>query len=274
MKVRGDENPHWKRTKVPGDRPRPTPSRVHGCRFSPSPCLPWRMPGDRWFVVEIYVKVDGVWSYVYRAVDQHEPVCLVGWSGIEPPLGAAAQSRAVAAVALFEGYVPTVAEGTTSPASVQPSNARVRQRRTGASPTRPSAFAPYVTTDAGLAAARRRLLRAVGTQHPGDAPVLPAEPVHEGPRAYDADQPAADLGAGDRAVGHRDDPPRIGLEVGSVPGPARRCGYVRELAGGGHLAPLVAPELLAKELTHFFGSIRRQRRRSATKLLVTLRAGG
>ena len=37
MKVRGDENPHWKRTKVPGDRPRPTPSRVHGCRFSPSP---------------------------------------------------------------------------------------------------------------------------------------------------------------------------------------------------------------------------------------------
>ena len=47
MKVRGDENPHWKRTKVPGDRPRPTPSRVHGCRFSPSPRLPWRMPGQR-----------------------------------------------------------------------------------------------------------------------------------------------------------------------------------------------------------------------------------
>jgi len=39
MRVRGDENPHWKRTKVPGDRPRPTPCRVHGCRFSPSPCL-------------------------------------------------------------------------------------------------------------------------------------------------------------------------------------------------------------------------------------------
>lgn len=48
MKVRGDENPHWKRTKAPGDWPRPNPSRVHGCRFSPSPFpLPWRVPGQR-----------------------------------------------------------------------------------------------------------------------------------------------------------------------------------------------------------------------------------
>jgi transposase, IS6 family len=28
-------------------------------------------PGDRWFVDESYVKVGGVWRYVYRAVDQH-----------------------------------------------------------------------------------------------------------------------------------------------------------------------------------------------------------
>jgi hypothetical protein len=28
-------------------------------------------PGDRWFVDETYVKVDGVWGYLYRAVDQH-----------------------------------------------------------------------------------------------------------------------------------------------------------------------------------------------------------
>ncbi|BCJ75054.1 hypothetical protein CS0771_45980 [Catellatospora sp. IY07-71] len=28
-------------------------------------------PGDRWFVDETYVKVSGVWRYVYRAVDQH-----------------------------------------------------------------------------------------------------------------------------------------------------------------------------------------------------------
>jgi len=28
------------------------------------------LAGDRWFVDETYVKVAGVWSYVYRAVDQ------------------------------------------------------------------------------------------------------------------------------------------------------------------------------------------------------------
>ena len=27
-------------------------------------------PGDRWFVDETYVKVNGTWRYVYRAVDQ------------------------------------------------------------------------------------------------------------------------------------------------------------------------------------------------------------
>jgi transposase InsO family protein len=28
-------------------------------------------PGDRWFVDETYVKVNGVWRYVYRAIDEH-----------------------------------------------------------------------------------------------------------------------------------------------------------------------------------------------------------
>ncbi len=28
-------------------------------------------PGDRWFVDETYVKINGVWRYVYRAIDQH-----------------------------------------------------------------------------------------------------------------------------------------------------------------------------------------------------------
>ena len=31
-------------------------------------------PGDRWFVDETYVKVNGVWCYVYRAVDQYGQV--------------------------------------------------------------------------------------------------------------------------------------------------------------------------------------------------------
>src|SRR5258706_1418889 len=31
-------------------------------------------PGDRWYVDETYVKVNGVWRYVYCAVDQHRQV--------------------------------------------------------------------------------------------------------------------------------------------------------------------------------------------------------
>jgi transposase, IS6 family len=31
-------------------------------------------PGDRWFVDETYVKVNGRWRYVHRAVDQHGQV--------------------------------------------------------------------------------------------------------------------------------------------------------------------------------------------------------
>jgi IS6 family transposase len=31
-------------------------------------------PGDRWFVDETYVKVNGVWRYVFREVDQHGQV--------------------------------------------------------------------------------------------------------------------------------------------------------------------------------------------------------
>jgi transposase-like protein len=31
-------------------------------------------PADRWYVDETYIKVNGVWGYVYRAVDQHGQV--------------------------------------------------------------------------------------------------------------------------------------------------------------------------------------------------------
>ncbi|GAA1531928.1 hypothetical protein GCM10009827_057120 [Dactylosporangium maewongense] len=33
-----------------------------------------RSPGDRWHVDETYVKVNGIWRYVYRAVDQYGQV--------------------------------------------------------------------------------------------------------------------------------------------------------------------------------------------------------
>jgi transposase-like protein len=47
-------------------------------RFTPLPADAARFarhsPGDRWFVDETYVRVNGVWRYVYRAIDQHGQV--------------------------------------------------------------------------------------------------------------------------------------------------------------------------------------------------------
>ena len=36
------------------------------------PCR--RLPGDRWYVDETYVKISGRWTYLYRAIDQHGQV--------------------------------------------------------------------------------------------------------------------------------------------------------------------------------------------------------
>jgi transposase-like protein len=45
-----------------------TPLLADAARFSR------HSPGDRWFVDETYVKVNGLWRYVYRAIDQHGQV--------------------------------------------------------------------------------------------------------------------------------------------------------------------------------------------------------
>jgi transposase-like protein len=45
-----------------------TPLLVDAARF----CR--HSPGDRWFVDETYIKINGVWRYVYRAVDQYGQV--------------------------------------------------------------------------------------------------------------------------------------------------------------------------------------------------------
>jgi IS6 family transposase len=45
-----------------------TPLLADAARFRRHP------PGDRWFADETYVKVNGVWRYVYRAIDQYGQV--------------------------------------------------------------------------------------------------------------------------------------------------------------------------------------------------------
>jgi IS6 family transposase len=56
-----------------------------------------RLPGDRWFVDETYVKVAGRWTYLYRAIDQHGQVVDV-WLSRRRDLASARQffTRALA----------------------------------------------------------------------------------------------------------------------------------------------------------------------------------
>ncbi len=59
------------------------------------------IPGDRWFVDETYVKVNGRWTYLYRAVDQYGQVIDVWLS---------ARRDLVAARAFFTRALATVVE--------------------------------------------------------------------------------------------------------------------------------------------------------------------
>lgn len=72
------------------------------------------MPGDRWFVDETYVKVNGGWTYLYRAVDQFGQVIDV-WLSVRRDLTAA---RTFFTRALATGVVPV--EVTTDRAHAYP----------------------------------------------------------------------------------------------------------------------------------------------------------
>jgi len=72
------------------------------------------MPGDRWFVDETYVKVNGGWTYLYRAVDQFGQVIDV-WLSARRDLSAA---RTFFTRALATGVVPL--EVTTDRAPAYP----------------------------------------------------------------------------------------------------------------------------------------------------------
>ena len=85
-----------------------TPEFIEAAR----PCR--HAPGDRWFVDETYVKVAGMWTYLYRAVDQHGQVIDVLLSA-RRDLGAA---RLFFTRALRAGTIPV--EVTTDRAPAYP----------------------------------------------------------------------------------------------------------------------------------------------------------
>ena len=72
------------------------------------------VPGDRWFVDETYVKVNGRWTYLYRAIDQYGQVIDVLLSARRD----LAAARAFSTEALATGAVPV--EVTTDRAPAYP----------------------------------------------------------------------------------------------------------------------------------------------------------
>ena len=185
-----------------------------------------------------------------------EPVCLLGWSGIEPPLGAAARSSAVAAVALFEGYVPAVAE----PDDLAALGAAIERTRAVAADGRLAdaarAFAPYVITGAELGALDGNFFERWGRSIPAMLQYFQQNMSAQGPKAYDADQLARISVPVLALWGTETTHPAFVSKSAQHLARHAAAGHVRELAGVGHMAPLVSPELLAKELASFFESVR------------------
>jgi pimeloyl-ACP methyl ester carboxylesterase len=185
-----------------------------------------------------------------------EPVYLVGWSGIEPPLGTAAQSRAVSAVALFEGYVPTVA-GEDDLASL---GAAIERTGAAAADGRLAdaarAFVPFVFTGAELAALDGDFFQRWGRSIPAMLQYFRQNLSKEGSRPYDPEQ-LAKISAPVVALWSRETANSTWISKSALYLAQHVAdGYVRELAGCTHAAPLFAPEVLAKELTSFFESVR------------------
>ena len=188
-----------------------------------------------------------------------EPVFLVGWSSIEWPLGAAAHSGSVAAVALYEPNIGSLMReddlARMGAALQQGAAAAADGRLVDAS----RAFHRYVCTDDEIAAALETdyfdrcasLLPAVQQERQRNG-------SYEGPRATDPEvlgevtMPVLLLrGEETRLSTFVTDSERYVAQHVADP-------HVREpLPGLGHFAPILAPEPIAKELIAFFESIRR-----------------
>ena len=183
------------------------------------------------------------------------PVCLVGWSGIDPVLGAAARSDAVAAMAIFEGYVPTVADDGELAALGAALERTAALAAVGNLADAARAFAPYVVNDTERSALAPDFHERWGRSIPAMLRYFQQNATAAGPKAYDGGQLArisvpvlALWGTGTTHPAFVEKSARYLAEH-------LADGQVRELAGVGHFAPVAAPEFLAGELAAFFGKV-------------------
>jgi pimeloyl-ACP methyl ester carboxylesterase len=184
-------------------------------------------------------------------------VHVVGWSlGVVTALGAAANSDAVAAVAIYEPIVrPVMGEDDLADldATFQQVGAAAADGRLAEAAR---AFHPFVANDDELAALDADYYERSGPAFPPLMQALQASQTYEGPRATD---PEAMM--------------RISVPVLLLRGQqTRRASYypdaeqyvaehvadthILELSGVGHFAPALAPEPVAEALVSFFETIR------------------
>jgi len=189
-----------------------------------------------------------------------EPVSLVGWSGSGPwVLGAAARSGSVAAVAAYEPFVVSLMGADDGARTLATMEQVGMAAADGLLVDAVRAFASWICTDHELAALE---VSDFYTRWAGCVPAMlrfvQQDTSYEAARSTDAEvlrrvvapvlllrgrQTVLDTFFAD-AVWH------IAQHV--------RDPHVRDLPGVGHFAPLLAPDLIARELISFFTSVRQE----------------
>jgi pimeloyl-ACP methyl ester carboxylesterase len=180
-------------------------------------------------------------------------VCVAGWSiGVVPTLGAAANSDAVTAVAVYE---PTIThlfredDVTEVLDTLQEVDAAAADGRLADAAR---AFHPFVASDDELDALDADYYERSGTAFPPLLRTMQAAQTYEGPRATDPEAlerisaPVLLLrGQQTRRATFYSDTEHYVAEHVADP-------HLRELAGVGHFAPTIAPAAVAGELIRFF----------------------
>jgi pimeloyl-ACP methyl ester carboxylesterase len=188
-----------------------------------------------------------------------ESVFLMGWSdGANLALGAAANSLAVAAVAVYEPGVYSLMREDDLARFGDVIEQQMEAVADGRSLDAALIFLRFVCTDEEFAALDADYVDQQASLHPLVLEEVPQEASYDGPQPTDPDVLARIqapvlvlLGqqeswmrtwftdSAQHVAGHVDDAP------------------LRELPGIGHFAPLVAPEPIAREVISFFTSVRR-----------------
>jgi len=183
-------------------------------------------------------------------------VCVAGWSaGVIMALGAAANSDAVTAVAIYEPTViPVMREDDLADraATGQQVGAAAADGRLADAAR---AFHAFVANDDELAAFDADYYERSGTAFLAQLRTMQASQSYEGPQATDPEAMARISvpvlllrGQQTRRTTFYTDTERYVAEHVGDP-------HVRELPDVGHFAPTVAPEPVAKALSSFFGTV-------------------